>query len=78
MDQSQVIPIIRLDQSLKYHGDKYNTALLESAKPYNMQSIEDFFKKNPIQIVKLNHCLREKEPTEFEALLQLSPDGEYF
>ena len=40
--------------------------------------ITEFFKRNKIQIVKLNHCLREKGPTEFEALLQLSEDGEHF
>ena len=45
-DLSQIIPIIRVEQSLKYHADKYNTAFSESEQPYEMQKIEEFFKKN--------------------------------
>ena len=40
--------------------------------------ITHFFQSNKVQIVKLNHCLAVTAPTEFEAFMQLSEDGNSF
>ena len=43
-----------------------------------MDRIIYFFKKNKVQIRKLNHCLAEREPTEFDSIMQLSENGRTF
>lgn len=34
-----------------------------------IERITHFFKNNKVRIIKLNHCLGDSEPTEFEALM---------
>ena len=55
---------------------------VQKSKLENLDEIErisHFFKNNKIDIIKLNHSLAESSTsTEFDAILQLSQDGDYF
>lgn len=39
--------------------------------------VENYFKQNKISLVKLNHCMSTYGPTQHDAYMQLSADGEF-
>ena len=43
-----------------------------------IERITYFFKNDKVKIVKLNHCLAESAPTEFDSIMQLSQDDDCF